>query len=211
MNIFATVAAAAFVASAAHADHFEIRGGKDASLVRFVSKAAMESFEGKTHAVTGSVSLNAADLGDTLSILVRVDMATLDTGIALRNQHMRANHLHTDQFPAATFAGARIVEGSGALEAGVTRRVVLAGTLTIHGVARAATVPIDLTWDGSDRLTVGAKFPVALADHDIPRPKFLMLKLGETQNVVVALVAERATLDPGASQEPASPDSSAPD
>jgi polyisoprenoid-binding protein YceI len=187
----AALATAVFAAGSAFAEGFEIRGGKNASLIRFVSKAAMESFEGRTTAVSGLVSLDPAALGDTLTIHVLVDMATLDTGIALRNEHMRENHLHTEEFPVATFAGARITKGAGSLTPGIARRVELAGTLTIHGVARTVTVPVDLTWNGAEELHLAAEFPVALADHEIPRPKFLLLKLGEVQKVVATLVAQR--------------------
>jgi polyisoprenoid-binding protein YceI len=97
------------------------------------------------------------------------------------------------------------------LQAGVARRVELAGTLTIHGVARPATIPADLAWDGARRVTIDAEFPVALADHGIPRPKFLLLKLGEVQKVTVHLVAETAAGTPeatgkdGANEGPATP------
>ncbi|MBK9304990.1 MAG: YceI family protein [bacterium] len=39
-----------------------------------------------------------------------VDLAALDTGIGLRNRHMRENHLETDRFPQAVFRGARILK-----------------------------------------------------------------------------------------------------
>lgn len=196
---FATVAvlaAASLAATPAAAEEFTVRGGKGASLVRFISKAAMESFEGKTNAVSGTVVLDPAALGDSLTIAIAVDMAKLDTGISLRNRHMRENHLHTERFPTATFSGARIAKGSGPLEKGATRRVDLAGKLTIHGVARDVTVPVDLTWDGANELKIAAEFSVALADHEIPRPKFLLLRLGEVQKVVIALVASRSAAPP---------------
>jgi polyisoprenoid-binding protein YceI len=175
------------------AEPFAIRSGKDGSLVQFRSKAAMETFDGRTRSVEGMVDLDPSGLGARLSISVTVDMASLDTGIALRDRHMRENHLHTERFPVATFEGAEIVEGGGrALVAGERVRVTLAGTLTIHGVAREVQLPVDLAWDGGDRLEVASRFPVALAEHEIPRPQFLLLRLGDVQQVEVALVAVRA-------------------
>ncbi|MFN8177354.1 MAG: YceI family protein [bacterium] len=188
--IAAGVLASALVRPAA-AERFEIGGG-DASLVKFESKAPVETFEGKTHAVSGTLDVDPAALGDTLAISVIVEMAKLDTGIALRNRDMRENHLHTDKFPHATFEGGKIVEGGGGtLTAGTTRRVTLAGKLTIHGVTKDVSVPVDLTWDGAASVTVGSEFTVALADYTIPRPQFLVMKLGEVQKVSVSLVAKR--------------------
>ena len=88
---------------------FTVATGDEACEVKFTSKAAMESFDGKTRMISGRVTLDPAALGDSLVIAMDVDMTTLDTGIALRNRHMRENHLHTEQFPTATFAGAKIV------------------------------------------------------------------------------------------------------
>jgi len=113
-------------AGLASPERYVVRGGDEGSTVEFVSKAAMETFKGKTRAVSGTLRLDPAALVDTLTISISVDLASLDTGIALRNRHMRENHLHTDRFPLATFEGARIVEGGGALEAGQSRRVTLA-------------------------------------------------------------------------------------
>jgi polyisoprenoid-binding protein YceI len=181
---------AAPCASPASPERYVVRAGDDGSSVKFVSKAAMEVFEGKTHAVTGRVTLDPGALGDTLDISVSVDMTRLATGIALRDRHMRENHLHTERFPIATFEGGRIAEGTGPLAVGQARRVALDGTLTIHGVARRVTLPVDLARDATGTLRLVAEFPVALADHGIPRPKFLVLKLGEVPQVSVSIVAD---------------------
>ena len=172
---------------------FEIKTGDDANLVKFTSKAPGETFDGKTKAVTGQIDVDPTALGDTLSIVVTVDMARLDTGIALRNRHMCENHLHTAKYPHATFEGGKIADGGGgALTAGEKRVVALAGRLTLHGVTKDVVLPVELTWDGADALHVACVFSVALADYEIPRPQFLAMKLGETQKVSVSLVAKRA-------------------
>jgi len=52
------------------------------------------------------------------------------------------------------------------------------------------TLPVDLVWDGKT-IRLAAEFPVSLAEHGIPRPRFLVLKLGEVQQVSVSVVADR--------------------
>ena len=195
----AAIATILAITATAAADTFTIRTDDDASRVRFVSKAAMETFDGTTRAVSGRLDLDPAAPGEGLSISVEVEMAALETGIALRDRHMRENHLHTDRFPRATFAGSGVVEGTmDPLPPGEPRRWVIAGVLTIHGVPREAALPLDLTWDGADTLRVESRFAVALADHGIPRPQFLVLKLGEVQQVEVSLTAVRARAEPAA-------------
>jgi polyisoprenoid-binding protein YceI len=185
-------------ASVASPERYVVRAGDEGSAVKFVSKSAMETFTGKTRAVTGRLVLDPQALGDTLAIAVSVDMTRLETGIALRDRHMRENHLHTERFPVATFEGARVVEGTGSLLAGQPCRLALDGTLTIHGVARRVTVPVELLRDAAGTLRLTAEFPVALADHGIPRPKFLALKLGDVQRVSVSIVADPDPATPAA-------------
>lgn len=177
--------------SVATATPYEIRPDDERNLVKFESKAPMESFEGKTRSVAGTITIDPQNPADGFRLEVRVDLATLDTGISLRNRHMRENHLETDEFPVATFRSEAIVEGGDvALEAAATRTILVEGILDLHGVARSVRIPIDLTV-ADDELTIESRFPVALADHDISRPGFLMMKLGETQTVVVHVVAVR--------------------
>ena len=62
------------------------------------------------------------------------------------------------------------------------------GTFTLHGVAHRVRWTVSLTWSGpADRPTIQAtsRFTVVLADHDIKRPQFLFMKLGEVQKVTV--------------------------
>ena len=64
----------------------------------------------------------------------------------------------------------------------------VAGTFTLHGVAREVRWAVTLTYtdDGPQpSIRVTSQFPVTLADHEITRPRFLFMKLGETQKVTV--------------------------
>ena len=93
--------------SPAEAAKYAIQSGKP-NLVRFQSKAALEDFDGKTRKVTGTLVVDPDDLGDSLQVQVEVDLASLDTGISLRNKHMRENHLETEKYPSAVFRGGKI-------------------------------------------------------------------------------------------------------
>jgi len=162
------------------------------SEVRFDSKAPVESFSGRTDRVSGWVDCDPAALGDSVTIEVSVDLASLDTGIALRNQHMRENHLETDRYPRAVFRGGRLTGAPSRLVPGETATLELAGELELHGVRRPLRLPVQVTLgdtDGGPRLRIEARFHVALAAHEIRRPQFLMLKLSDVQQVTLKLVA----------------------
>lgn len=168
---------------------FVIEGGAEASRVTFTSKAPMETFQGRTHQVSGTVELAPGDGADTVRVAAVVAMATLETGIALRDRHMRENHLETDRFPEGRFEGEGVAEPAGE---GGPRAVTLRGTLTLHGIDRAVELPATLAIEEAG-VRLEASFPVALADHAIPRPGFLAMKLGEVQRVEVSLVAAPPT------------------
>ncbi len=178
----------AFAASA-DAGRYEVRPGREDQEVRFLSKAPVESFEGTTDQVSGWIEVSPDSLVHGVRWHVEVDLTELDTGIGLRNRHMRENHLHTDQFPHAVFEGA--MEGAG-LPAAIPTvdPIALEGTFTLHGVARVRTIDTLVTRRPDGALEILAEFVVRLGEHDIPRPKFLMMKLSEEQRIRVRLVAD---------------------
>lgn len=194
-TVLLSLAVAAVAAAPARAERFEISSGAGETRVSFESKAPMESFEGKTDHVTGSIDL-APGGENEIAIRVAVDMASLDTGIEMRNHHMCENHLHTDRFPEAVFEGAKVVKGdTAALSRPGDHDVTLEGDLTLHGVTKTIQVPARisrLSGENGPRVRLTAQFDVALADYEIPRPRMLMLKLNDIQKVRVDLWAAPA-------------------
>jgi polyisoprenoid-binding protein YceI len=172
---------------------FKITPGAEGNLVRFESKAPMESFDGSTKTVSGSLMLDPASLGDSLALVVDVDVSTFDTGIKLRNQHMCENHFHTDKFPKSTFRGGKILKGAGtSLLDGKEHEILLEGTLDLHGVQKTIQAPVKLTYSPSTAVVrLSTTFMVKLADYQIPRPQMLFMKLGEDQKVTATLVAAK--------------------
>jgi polyisoprenoid-binding protein YceI len=184
----------AFLAACGLASAAEFRvapGGSNK--VTFISRAAMEKFEGTTRKIEGTIVVDPAAPGDSVAVRLEVDLASLDTGIARRNQHMRENHLETAKYPKAIFEGARIVAPAGiALTPDRAVGFDAEGTFTLHGVARRTRVHIEATYRPDPkrpRIDFEATFPVVLSDHQISRPQFLFLKLAETQQVKVNATA----------------------
>jgi polyisoprenoid-binding protein YceI len=181
------------LAGAARAERFEIQAGSDDNLIVFKSHAPLETFEGKTHRVWGFVELDPGSVGDSITVRVEVDMADLDTGIGLRNKHMRENHLETETYPTSTFTGATILGPvPSSLEPGETVKYVMVGSMNLHGVKRKLRAPVEMTLEedkGERRLRVTSRFPVKLDHYDISRPKFLMLQVDEVQQVRIELTA----------------------
>jgi polyisoprenoid-binding protein YceI len=169
---------------------FAITPGVENKVV-FASRATLENFQGKTNQVSGSITFDSLAIGDSVSTRIEVDLSSLDTGIPLRNKHMRENHLETAKYPKAVFKGGRVLETSGlTLDPGQSVRLRLAGAFEIHGVTRSLDVPVEVERMKDGAVSVSSHFDVTLADYKIARPAFIMLKLEPTQHVTVHLVGK---------------------
>lgn len=152
--------------------------------VRFLSDAPLEDFEGVTHRIDGFLFLAGEGLqGETdlsrSEFYFEVDLASLDTGIGLRNRHMRENYLETDRFPFASFTGrvSRLERvGLGGFEA------TAQGRFGVHGIERDREIACVGELQGED-LRIRCAFEVLLSDHEIPIPKLMFMKIDEIMEV----------------------------
>ncbi len=172
-------------AGAAQELHVDREGER---LVRFVSQAPLEDFDGVTESIDGFVllpdGLQPGGDGAGSRIYLEVDLASIDTGISLRNRHMRDNYLHTDRFPYATYSG-QVTE---VVQASPGEWVVNAGgTLSIHGVDRERTIACR-TRDSSPPHRVRCDFTVRLTDHDIEVPRLMFMKVADEVELTLEFV-----------------------
>lgn len=177
---------ATLVAGAAEAQEFHVDAEADNRVV-FVSRAAIEEFEGVTDRIDGYVLLDGQGVRpgrdfEGAELYFEVDLASLDTGIGLRNRHMRDNYLEVDAHPFATFEGdlQRIEAADDGFA--ITSR----GAFEVHGVERPRVLQCHITAQG-DGWRVVCDFVVDLTDHDIEIPKIMFLKLAEEIRVEVVL------------------------
>ena len=198
--------------------NFKIGDEKSRDLVRFDSDAPLELIQGNTSKVTGSITIDeSTDLTKAPAATFDVDLASIDTGIPLRNEHMRDNFLHTAKFPKATFVLTKLVNPPKALTPGKKFTVQAEGNFTLHGKTVAKKLPIDITYftkcaateakrSGCDLIQIKASFPVAFKDHDIPRPEAVFQKLADQVVVTVSATAYNqvgTTSSKGAESKPA--------
>jgi polyisoprenoid-binding protein YceI len=120
-------------------------------------------------------------------------MTSLDTGIELRNRHMRENHLETREHPTAVFAGGTLSDVTQRDLTAAPATFSIEGTMQLHGVSRRLPARCTLSYDSEKRLQLHCTFQVTLADYEIKRPSFLALKLDEVQRVEVDLVTQPAS------------------
>ncbi len=168
------------------AARYEVKQG-EGTAITFTSKAPLEKFKGHTGQVTGALDADLHDLRNC-DLEVTVDLASFDTGNSKRNRHMRENHLETGKYPVARFSAQGVAAGPDSLPVGGEVSLTLQGTLDLHGVARPLTCRVQVRDLGGGRLEVDATFAVKLSDHAIKRPKFLVMKVADEQQVNVRLL-----------------------
>ena len=164
------------------------KSGKN--LVKFISDAPVENFEGVTQQIDGYIYWEGDSLTRNSELYFEVDLNTLDTGIGLRNRHMRENYLETDKFPLAYYKG-KIA--SAARKDEKTYRVNTHGTMTIHGVEKPLSIEGTLIDEGNGTFRIQTAFEVKLSDFQIKIPKLMFFKIDERMQVKLDFQVEKVT------------------
>lgn len=178
-----------FVAAFAQSQTFRV--GKDAGLpvsqtVTVESDADFENFTGITHGVSGVIRIDPVK--KTGSGRLEIDIASIDTGVPLRNEHMRsAQWLDTEKYPTAVFETTNVRH-----KAGDTYTVT--GRLTFRGVTRTITTDVNarlIKESASSRaarfkgdvVRVRGQFRLRLSDYGVRIPDIAKGKVAEVVTI----------------------------
>lgn len=107
---------------------------------------------------------------DGSRVAISVPLADLDTGIDLRNRHMREKYLETDKYPHATLVVDRSsidLPAEGATAQGRGR-----GQMTLHGKTRDVEFQYSIRRENGVYVTEG-RVPLNIKDFDIHIPSYL--------------------------------------
>jgi polyisoprenoid-binding protein YceI len=145
------------------------------------------SFDAKTSALSGELTASAAD-PPTFDGSLAVDLRTLDTGISLRDDHLREKYLEVDKGAGYDKAVLSDVDLKGLNSDAPEGKGSFTGLLTLHGVKKTVTGPVEVKKTGSG-LRVKASFPVNLSEYNIPEPRYLGVGVKNTVQVEVTFTA----------------------
>jgi hypothetical protein len=155
------------------------------------------SFEAKTNAMSGRLVADPSRPGG-LAGQLDVDLATLDSGIGLRNAHMRDHYLEVGKGAGYDRAVVKdiVLAADPATLSGAT---TFTATLRVHGAERPVHGSARVSRDG-DRVRVEAAFPVLLPDHGISKPRYLGVGVRDEVHVKVKFQASAAPGSTGSSR-----------
>jgi polyisoprenoid-binding protein YceI len=123
---------------------------------------------------------------DGTHVVVTVQLGNLDSGVSLRNKHMREKYLEVGKFPTAKLTVAR-----NALQfpaAGARAQGSAPGTLALHGQSKPVTFKYDVNNAGGTYKVTGT-VTVNLGNFGIEEPSFLGATVKPDVSVEVTFAA----------------------
>lgn len=148
--------------AAAGSLHFRVQ--PEASEITFRATSRLMNAEGHFSRFSGEVIVDPAVL-TSARISLSIDTASLDTGIEMRDRHLRSgDFFDAERFPTVVFQSVR-VEASG-------RRATVVGRLSLHGVTREIAVPVDVQISDA-ALVASGEFIVNRGDYGMTYNSFL--------------------------------------
>lgn len=156
------VLAAAGAPATAEPRQFRIQ--PEASEVTFKATSRFMNADGRFGLLSGSVVVDPADWAGA-SITLSIQAGSIDTGIGLRDNHLRSeDFFDVQRFPVILFESVR-VEREG-------KRATVIGRLTMHGVTREVAVPVEVTLSEA-ALVASGEFTLKRTDYGITYQSFL--------------------------------------
>ena len=167
--------------------------------VSFFSTTPLEDITGLSNAVKGKVTFNVDDV-KSLKGSISIPVATLKTGIELRDEHLRSeNWLDAESYPEITFMIKKVSDVK--VEADNKLRAKITGDFTAHGVTKEVVSNVTMTYlDESeqtkqrapgDLLGVQATFNIILSDYDVEN-MVVGQKVSENIEISVNIVGSSA-------------------
>jgi polyisoprenoid-binding protein YceI len=179
-SVFGVAGVVMIAAAAAAGDTLHVKGG-DVAVTCPLTVGG--SFEAKTDVVTGEVTVANPD--EPLDGALLVDLQSLETGIGLRDRHMKSNYLEVER--GAEYAAARLEEIRIERLSGKT---TFRGLLTLHGERREVTGTAEIKPTASG-YRVDANFPVRMSEFRIPDATYLGVGVKNEVQVRVNFTAAR--------------------
>jgi polyisoprenoid-binding protein YceI len=124
---------------------------------QLASLAAPSDAVGRTSAITGTFTLTQSTSGYAVTAAsFGVDVTKLTSDQSRRDQRIHSQGLESDRYPTATFQLTSPIALPADATSGQTIHVSASGDLTIHGVTKTVTIPIDARLSGSQIELVGS-------------------------------------------------------
>ncbi len=149
---------------------------------------------GRTQGVEATLEFDGSAITD---VQVTADLTGLTSDNSMRDGQLKRQGLETDTYPTATFALTDPIELDGVPADGETVTATAVGDLTLHGVTRSISIPLEGQFTNGYAVVVGS-LDIAFADYQIPTPSSARVLSIEDRGVMeLQLVFEQSTTTNG--------------
>ncbi len=124
---------------------------------------------GRTPDVEGSLTIEGTSVPEAQ---FTADLTTLQSDEGRRDGALHSQALESDRFPTATFELSEPIDLGKIPQDGANIDVDAVGTLTLHGVTKDVTIPLQAQRNG-DVIAVTGRLDIPFADYDIDQPQSL--------------------------------------
>lgn len=150
-----------------------------------VGKPALMKIHGEGAKVTGQLKIeNGAATGE-----FKLKLDEFDTGIALRDEHMKEKYLKTKEHPEAVLKIESLKLPAGFKVGQTLSEQTFEGQLTLKGKTAPVTGTFSVQGPG---LTTKAKFPIDLEKYEVGVPRYMGITVAQTVDVEIDIPAFEA-------------------
>jgi len=175
-------------ATTAAAQQYEVSGGTVRITVPLKPGGA---FEAKTTTLAGTLTMGAPGKPQAVTGELSIDLRTIDTGIALRNEHLRDKYLEVSKgqgYDRAVLSNIALTDADSPSFRG---SIGFKGNLTLHNTQTQVEGKSEIRDEGAD-VRVEASFLLTLTDFGVTPPEYMGVGVGSRLLVKVAFTAHPA-------------------
>ncbi len=130
---------------------------------------------GRSPAVSGTMTIVP---GQVTAVAVTAQMQQLTSDRLPRDNYIHTHAIESDRYPTATFVLTKPITLPVPTVKGQTLHLSATGNLTLHGVTRTISAPLEARWTGAEIDVVSEKsIPIVLADYKIDPPDTGVVKV----------------------------------
>ena len=155
---------------------------------QFAGDVVHKTAVGRTPAVVGQMTIAG---GNVTATEVTAEMQQLESNRAARDNYIHEHGIESDKFPTSKFVLSKPVPLPAGLQPCTKVKLAATGRLTLHGVTKTITVPLDAQWNGVKVTAVG-NAPIVLADYNIVPPKTSVVSTDDHGSLDVSLAFTRS-------------------
>ncbi|HJT59996.1 MAG TPA: YceI family protein [Ktedonobacteraceae bacterium] len=147
---------------------------------------------GTTHSVQGNFKIRTSGSPLVAAMNIQVDLRTLQSDAAMRDNYVRRNTLETDTYPYATFVSVSTQGLPASYSDGQTVHFQLTGNLTMHGKTNKEVFDVQGKVVGNT-ITGTATSTIYMTDFDMQPPNLANIAIAQNKVVIsIAFTAKGA-------------------